>query len=205
MKKTKSNSDHLLFENIKKGDCKSFEDLFSIYYNPLCNFAYLFIQDRQIAEEVVSDVFLNIWNKRLLINIKLNIKSYLYKSTKNAVISKLRKQQPQLVHLDEVRGQEGFENPETLMIQSEKKEFFNKIIAALPKKAGLVFRMHKVDGLKYREIAEILSLSEKTVENHMGNAIKHLRKLVQKHPEIIRMLMTATIIGISWCVTSLCI
>lgn len=204
MKKPKSSIDQQLFDAVKKGDCKSFESLFSSYYEPLCNFAYLFVQDRGIAEETVSDVFLNIWNKRQMINIELNIKSYLYKSTKNAVISKLRKQQPKLVQLDNLKNQGGFDTPETLMIQTEKKEFFNKIVAQLPKKAGLVFRMHKVDGLKYREIAEVLNISEKTVENHMGNSIKHLRKLVQKHPEIIRMLIMATMIGLSWCIAGLC-
>lgn len=205
MKKTKTNNDHLLFEGIKKSDCKSFESLFSVYYDPLCNFAYLFVQDRRIAEEVVSDVFLNIWNKRLKINIELNIKSYLYKSTKNASISRLRKHQPHLVLLDEHRAESGFDTPETLMIQAEKREYINKIIQSLPKKAGLVFRMHKVDGFKYREIAQILSISEKTVENHMGNSIKHLRKLAQSYPEIIKMLMTATMLGLTWCIASLCI
>ena len=58
--------------------------------------------------------------------------------------------------------------------------------------------MHKVDGLKYREIAEILNISEKTVENHMGNALRHLRDLANKHPELINYLISALLIGLTW-------
>lgn len=58
--------------------------------------------------------------------------------------------------------------------------------------------MHKVDGLKYKEIAEILSISEKTVENHMGNALRHLRTLAYKHPELINFLISALLIGLTW-------
>ena len=186
-----------LFNKIKGGDKKAFEQLFSLYYDALCNFAYLFVQDTQVAEEAVSDVFVNIWRKKERINIELNLKSYLYKSTKNAVISYTRKKRLNIISIDEYKDAGGIETPETLLIKTEKAEHFNKILMTLPKKAGLVFRMHKVDGMKYREIAEVLGISEKTVENHMGNSLRHLRNLAAEHPELINYLVTATLIGIA--------
>jgi len=186
-----------LFNKIKEGDKKAFEQLFSFYYDSLCNFAYLFVQDTQVAEEAVSDVFVNIWRKKERINIELNLKSYLYKSTKNAVISYTRKRKLNIVSIDEYKDASGIETPETLLIKTEKTEHFNKILMTLPKKAGLVFRMHKVDGMKYREIAEVLGISEKTVENHMGNSLRHLRNLAAKNPELINYLITAALIGLT--------
>jgi len=186
-----------LFHRIKQGDKKSFEELFSLYYDALCNFAYLFVQDTQVAEEAVSDVFVNIWRKKEQIHIELNLKSYLYKSTKNAVISYTRKKKLNIVNIDDYKDASGIETPETLLLKSEKREHLNKILQTLPKKAGLVFRMHKVDGMKYREIAEVLGISEKTVENHMGNSLRHLRNLAAENSNLINYLITAVLIGIS--------
>ena len=186
-----------LFNKIKEGDKKAFEQLFSFYYDSLCNFAYLFVKDREAVEEAVSDVFINIWRKKEGINIHLNIKSYLYKSTKNSIISYTRKRRLNIVSIEDYEDGKATETPETLLIKNEKHEQFNQILKTMPKKAGLVFRMHKVDGMKYREIAEVLSISEKTVENHMGNSLRHLRKLAAEHPEIIKFIITAVLIGIS--------
>jgi len=186
-----------LFNKIKQGDKKSFEELFSLYYDSLCNFAYLFVRDSQVAEEAVSDVFVNIWRKKEQISIELNLKSYLYKSTKNAVISYTRKRKLNIVNIDDYKDSSGIETPETLLLKTEKTEHFNKVLMTLPKKAGLVFRMHKVDGMKYREIAEVLGISEKTVENHMGNSLRHLRKLAAENPQLINFLITAALMGIS--------
>jgi RNA polymerase sigma-70 factor (ECF subfamily) len=187
-----------IFNRIKDGDCNSFKKLFAIYYEPLCNFAYLFIQDKSIAEEAVSDVFISIWQKRKSINIKKNLRAYLYKSTKNAALSYTKKHTINTINIENIRDKNEFDTPETLLFKAERTSFTNKIIISLPKRAGLVFRLHKVDGLKYKEIAEVLSISEKTVENHMGNALRHLRNLAHKHPEIIDYLISALLIGLTW-------
>jgi RNA polymerase sigma-70 factor (ECF subfamily) len=192
----KQKTDIILFEEIKEGNSKSFADLFSLYYSPLCNFAYLFVRDKSLAEEAVSDVFVNIWRKKENISIEYNLKSYLYKSTKNTIISYSRKRKLNVIRMDEYTDLSNFETPETLLLKSEKSDYINKIIESLPKKAGLVFRMHKVDGMKYNEISEVLGISEKTVENHMGFSLKHLRSLAQEHPQLIHLLITATLIGV---------
>lgn len=186
-----------LFQLMKQGDQGSFKELFSLYYHPLCNFAFLFVSDSQVAEEIVSDVFINIWQKKEKIEIKVGVKSYLYKSTKNRIISYSRKHQIDVVSIEDYKDYKNIVTPETLLIKTEKENSFSEIVDMLPKKAGLVFRMHKVDGLKYREIAEILNVSPKTVENHMGNSIKHLRKLVIKHPQLIHSLLGISLLGIS--------
>lgn len=194
----KDEKDIQIFNRIKDDDSDSFEELFNLYYESLCNFAYLFVQDKNVAEEAVSDVFISIWQKRKSINIKKNLRAYLYKSTKNAALFYTRKHKINIVNIDDINVGNEFDTPETLLIKADKSVLINKIIANLPKRAGLVFRMHKVDGFKYREIAEVLNISEKTVENHMGNALRHLRDLANKHPELIHYLISALLIGLTW-------
>ncbi len=174
-----------LFKKVQKGDVKSLEVLFDRYYNVLCNFAYLFLKNEECAKEIVSELFINIWQKRREIIIRESLKSYLYKSVKNAVISKKRKEKKteRLMEDSNLNNPE-FITPETLLLRKELEEKVNQLFSDLPLKSGLVFRMKRIDGLRYKEISKILNISEKTVENHMGNAIKKIKVILHEHPEL---------------------
>ncbi len=174
-----------LFKKVQKGDVKSLEVLFDRYYNVLCNFAYLFLKNEECAKEIVSELFINIWQKRREIIIRESLKSYLYKSVKNAVISKKRKEKKteRLMEDSDLNNPE-FITPETLLLRKELEEKVNQLFSDLPLKSGLVFRMKRIDGLRYKEISKILNISEKTVENHMGNAIKKIKVILHEHPEL---------------------
>jgi len=184
----KSYSDLYLFERIKLGDQKSFDLLFQKYYNNLCNYAYLFLKEDALTQEIVADVYLKIWNNKDKIEIKTNLKSYFLRSTHNEVISYLRKSKLQTVSLDHNNdiGNISEDSPETLLINKETCRTFSSMINELPKQAGLVFRLHKVDGLTYKQIAEVLELSIKTVENHMGRALKMMRSMLESKPDFFR-------------------
>ena len=184
----KYKSDKYLFDRVKTTGCKeSFEMLFDRYYSPLCNFAYLFIKDEDACEEIVSDVFVNIWKKRKDIEIKTELKYYLYKSTKNQLIGYLRKQKPTTsAHNREIVESDiiNFQSPETLLIKKELNSKIKELLDELPKQSGLVLRLKKIDGLRYKEIAELLNISEKTVENHITNALKKIKQLLENHNEL---------------------
>ncbi|MEN8156504.1 MAG: RNA polymerase sigma-70 factor [Bacteroidota bacterium] len=174
-----------LLEDIRKGDLPSFEMLYETYYQPLCNFAYLYLNDREVTRDVVSDFFANLWKNRRRIKINQSIKSYLYRSTRNAVISHLRKRKVELTEFDEemIHTSKSI-SPETILLKKEFREALEQVMMELPKKSGLVFRMKRVDGLSYREIAQVLDISEKTVENHITIAVKKLKEAVEKHPQL---------------------
>ncbi|NOX45708.1 MAG: RNA polymerase sigma-70 factor [Chlorobi bacterium] len=172
-----------LFKKVQNGDVKSLEVLFDRYYNVLCNFAYLFLKDEECAKEIVSELFINIWQKRQDIVIRESLKSYLYKSVKNAVISRKRKKTESLKEDIDFKTPD-FITPETLLLQKEFEDKVKELFAELPLKSGLVFRMKRIDGLRYKEISKVLNISEKTVENHMGNAIKKIKAILDKHPEL---------------------
>jgi len=184
----KNHSDLYLFEKVKSGDQKSFDLLFQKYYNSLCNYAYLYLKENAQTEELVADVYLKIWNNRQSIEIRTNLKSYFLRSTHNEVISYLRKSRLQTVSLEHNSdlGEVFEETPETLLINKETCNTFGSMINELPKQAGLVFRLHKVDGLSYKQIAEVLELSIKTVDNHMGRALKIIRKMCELKPDFFK-------------------
>ena len=159
------------------------ETLFERYYEPLCNFSFLFIKDAGLSEELVSDVFIRIWQKHNDLNRITNVKAYLYRSVKNAVISSLRKNRVKLEELDKGEDTTKLDiTPETLLINSELKDSVRKMIEAMPRQAGLVFRMHRVDGLTYKEIAMALNLSVKTIESHMSKALRFVKDIHSKYP-----------------------
>ena len=180
------NDDIYLFKQIKKGNKQSFDLLFEKYYNNLCNYAFLFFKDAALTEEIVSDVYIRIWQNRKKIEINSSLKSYLYQSTRFAVITHLRKEKKIMVPItaETDNRKEQLVTPETLLIRKEVAENFRNMIKRLPKQAGLAFRLHKVDGLTYKEIAQTLEISIKTVENHMGKALKMMRAMYAEQPSL---------------------
>jgi RNA polymerase sigma-70 factor (ECF subfamily) len=175
--------DLYLFEKVKKGDQKSCNMLFEKYYNNLCNFTFTFFNDAVCAEEVVADVFVKLWEKRTEIDIRTDFKSFLYRSARNAAIDAIRKdiREKKISKMPNAKLEL---SPETLMIRKEIQKHFNQMLERLPKQAGLVFRLVKVDGLKYKEVAYTLNISVKTVENHMGKALRLMRDMYDEKPSI---------------------
>jgi RNA polymerase sigma-70 factor (ECF subfamily) len=181
----KAMDDRKLFGKMQKGDVKSLEVLFDRYYNSLANFAFLFLKDEEASKGVISELFITLWEKRETIFIQDNLKSYLYKSVRNAVVSLKRKEKWTKVGFEEIEtGRIEAITPETLLLNKEFDEKIEKLLLDLPQKAGLVFRLKRIDGLKYKEIADILDISEKTVENHIGNAVKKIKTILEEHPEL---------------------
>jgi RNA polymerase sigma-70 factor (ECF subfamily) len=182
--RARNEKDEKVYNNVKAGDVKSFEILFERYYHSLCNFAFLYLKHEGQSEEVVSDVFVNLWNRRNEIDIHTSFKSLLYVSTRNAAISLLRKNRPGLVYdIVDINVTDNI-TPETLLLNSELEDAIEKLIGGLPKVSGLVLRMKKIDGLRYKEIAVVLEISEKTVENHISQALKKIRKTLELKPEL---------------------
>ncbi len=181
----KAMDDRKLFGKMQKGDVKSLEVLFDRYYNALANFAFLFLRDEEASKGIISELFINLWEKRETIFIQDNLKSYLYKSVRNAVVSLKRKEKWTKVSFEEIEiSRIEAITPETLLLNKEFDEKIERLLLDLPQRAGLVFRLKRIDGLKYREIADILDISEKTVENHIGNAVKRIKTILEEHPEL---------------------
>lgn len=158
-------------------DQQSYNELFLHFYASLKEFAYSYIKSRQLSEEIVSDVFIKIWEKRKMLLTISNLKFYLFTSTRNTAINYLRKQKGiQHIPSDDywVELNSVYFDPEKLMISTEMMERIQKAIHALPPKCKLIFKLVKEEGLKYKEVAILLDLSIKTIENQMALALKKI-------------------------------
>lgn len=168
-------TDERILERIKSGDISAMKYLFESYYVLLCNFAYRFTKDKDSAKDIVSDVILNIWLNKDSMIIVSSLRSYLYVSVRNRSLNYLKTAGRNYIRLSD-HDDDSFdiasENEFYKAIESDEE--VEKILSKLPDRKKLVFKLKIIDGLKYKEIAEILSISENTVQNHMVEAYKIL-------------------------------
>jgi RNA polymerase sigma-70 factor (ECF subfamily) len=160
---------------------EEYKKVFEEYYNPLCNFASKYVSGSDIAEDVVQEVFVQMWQKRKQITLTSGIRSYLFQSTRNKAIEIIRRNKLQNAYIDEEKhnvevSYEIDKEADNYML----KEQLNKSIRQLPPKCQEIFVLSKMNGLTYGEIAEELNLSIKTVENQIGRGLKLLRGMLTK-------------------------
>lgn len=167
-----------LAERIKLGDEQAFELLFRRYFVRLSAFANKFLNDSDLSQEIVQEVFMKIWETREDINPDDSLKSYLFKIAQNLSINKLKRAKVEsrykevfkLVYFDH----QEFSAHESLLAK-ELEENISISIGNLPPECRKIFELSRNEGLKYREIADTLHISVKTVESQMSKAIKTLR------------------------------
>lgn len=167
----------LILKVIEEDDYAAFEALFKKMFSPLCQFCVKFVRSREVAEEVVSDVFYCIWKNRSRLMVS-SPKAYLYTSVRNKGLDHLRKIK-KMVHCDLENATHlvaESANGQEILVLSELSQAMDQSVAKLPRQCRRIYEMSRDEGLKYREIASILQVSVKTVETQMGRALKHLRK-----------------------------
>ena len=174
-------SDLQLFSQVKNGDLSSYEVIFKKYYKELHRFAFTYVRDGAVAEEMAQEVFLYIWEKRNKIEIQTTLKTYLYSAVKNKSLNYIKLELPKqqsMADISEVMlsvSQSKIDEGENEQI----KRYIQKAIDALPKKCRRIFLLSRNAGMTYDEIGEELELSKKTVENQMGIALKKLRESLE--------------------------
>ena len=168
---------HIL-EKIRQGDLEAYETIFKAYYQSLCIFALRYLKRTDLAEEIVQDIFVNIWEKRSSLVFEVSLKSYLYRAVHNNSLKFLQHQKVVDKHAKRVmdRGEDYFSEPSQNLQVEELNAKLGIAFAAMSDKTREIFEMSRNEGLKYQEIAEKLRISVKTVEAHMGNALKILRE-----------------------------
>jgi RNA polymerase sigma-70 factor (family 1) len=178
-------AEHTILIEIKNGNEQAFENVFKNYYQSLCRYAVGILNDKDEAEELVQNMFVNYWEKREVIAINVSLKSYLFKTVNNLCLNNLKHQKVKKNYeqysfntMDLVSKNDNFKDD----LQNQ----INIAIENLPPQCKLIFTMSRFEDLKYREIAEVLDISEKTVENQMGKALRIMReKLSEYLPTII--------------------
>ncbi len=167
-----------MLQEISNGDTKAFEDLFKAFFPELTFYALRFVEDMDTAEEIVQDIFFNLWENRKKFNINTSVKSYLYTTVKNTCLNLIKHKKVQnkyreyfsrklqMDELDEDNWGKGDNLQAKIKIAIEK----------LPPQRRRIFNMSRFEEMTYKEIAKELEISTKTVENQIGSALKFLRK-----------------------------
>jgi RNA polymerase sigma-70 factor (family 1) len=167
----------LLRKKIANNDQLAYRQLFIMYYDKLFRFAIGFTKNKELAEEIVSDVFINIWRRRSTIENISNLKLYLYVSAKNITfnyLAKLHRENFTDIDAVEIELEAPFSDPGEAMITREMNSKLKAAIGQLPPKCKLIFKLIKEDGLSYKQTARLLHLSVSTVENQLAIAIKKI-------------------------------
>ena len=181
MTEPKSHIAQLLESICVDDDRRSFDHLFKLMYERMLNFCVNYVKDKESAEEIVSDVFLKIWMKRKDICHVQNLETYLFIAVKNHSLNHLKRfSNSRVVYLEDMGSYEiiNANNPEK---ELEEKEIFFKMdqaIESLPQQCKIIFKLVKEEGLKYKEVAEILGLSPRTVETQLVRAVKKLDAII---------------------------
>jgi RNA polymerase sigma-70 factor (family 1) len=162
-------------------DQQAYKELFISLYSYLYNFAWNFVKSKQLSEEVVSDVFIKIWERRKTLEKIENLKVYLYVATKNVALNYIDKKK--IASFSDIENfsnelKSAYSDPEELLITSDMMLLINKAILQLPPRCRLIFRLVKEDRMKYKEVAEILHISAKTVENQLAIAVRKIGSAV---------------------------
>lgn len=171
----------ILLVKIAGGDEKAFHQLWDIYYPKLFRVALYFIRSKELSEEVVSDIFFILWQKRNMLPKIDDLDKYLYVAVKNQALQYLKKQALQNKEPIDLYTVEFFhdnDNPELQFLNNEFQALVQKAIDSLPDKCKEVFRLHFSEKLKQREIGVLLDISEKTVGIHIMNAYKRIAQYV---------------------------
>lgn len=177
-----SEDDRTAFARISRSDSSAFVALFRRYYDALCAYAEGFVASADDAEEVVSEVFVRIWQGRKRLGVLVSVKGYLYAATRNVALNHLRRRDAE----DRAIGRASLEGELPGMsapsagapadvLARDLERAIDDAVANLPARRREIFLLHRQHGLTYAEIATALDLSPKTVENHMGLALRDLR------------------------------
>ena len=169
----------------------AYKKLFFHFFLPLKSFSFSIIKSKETAEEIVSDIFLDIWKKRKELSVIEDLKMYLFIAVRNNSVRKLQQSKKgAFLSLDELQVEFASpdENAEAILLTNELAEKIAVAIENLPQRCKIIFKLAKEDGLKYKEIALLLNVSIKTIDNQVATALKKIATALNisiKKPEYI--------------------
>ena len=182
MQKIKQIDDFELISRIKGGDESAFRIVFDLYSSKLYAFSYRFLKEKEPCQEVVQEVFLNLWINRAKLDTQYPIAPYLYTITRRLTLNVLRHVATSQSAMNKMwlNVKKVSNETEQEVFLDDLSRFTEQVLSKMPKQQQLIFRMSRHQELSYDEIAEELNISRNTVKNHLVAALKTLRTQLNK-------------------------
>lgn len=178
----RTEDEYLILEQLSKGNSEAFRKLYLFYYDRLFRFALTFLHSEPASEDVISDVFFNLWRDRYTLPFIPNLQAYLYQAVRNGCLNVLKS--GYVSKRDELPDTElqvtvSSDSPLEELAYKELTEAIAKAVVSLPERCRLIFRMAKEDGMNHKEIAEALNVKLCTVERQLLLAKSKIRKFIE--------------------------
>ena len=174
-------TDQMIIQHLAQGDVRAFDFLYQKYFSKLYGAVYKRLQNRELTEEVVQELFISLWERRTVLAISTTIESYLFSSVKYLVIAQYKKNNLFEKYSNSLNQEANNDNfTEQAVAFDELNGAYQNALKLLPERCREVFLL-KRSGLSQREISEKMDISEKTVENQMTKALKVLREALSDY------------------------
>lgn len=177
MQDSNKHSEDEIIRRLRKGETSAFDELYSIYSRNVYRFAYSFLKSRQDSEEIIQEVFLKVWKNRKTIDGYFSFKSFLFTITYNVIIDEFRKRLKDNKYREflAARADHLSMDTERTIEYQELNKRYAAAVEQLPESRRMIYKLHRDEGLSYRDIAAKLEISPRTVENQISQALKYLR------------------------------
>lgn len=184
-------SDSALLQACSNGNISAYEEIFLRYSDRMYKFALKYTRDPNVAEEIMMDVMLWIWENRERLAGVSNLPSYLFAATRNKVFNQLRKKALETFSLEDVAGEGHLKDfsANSSMEFEELYRHYEKSLERLSPQCKAVFTLSRQEELSYPEISKKLNISVKTVEGHITSALKSLRKSMVQYPDSVTLMI----------------
>ena len=195
MKLSKTLTDEELVVLITQNNEKAFKLLYNRYWKRMLAKAYTQLQSYTIAEEVVQDAFINFWNRRHTLQLKYSFHTYIASVVRYEVMAQVAKKSKQPLYMDDL-NMPGIADHSTQnwLDFDELKSNLDMLVNTLPEKCRLVFKLSRENGMSDKQISENLEISRKTVEAHLGKALKTLRLSINNFLAVLPFMATVLIV-----------
>lgn len=180
-------TDQELLAFIQQGNEMAFTVLYKRYYLPLCKKAFQRIPSTPQVEEIVQDVFVNLWSKALTLDTKGNVRAYLYATLRNKILHELRTESTRSFYMEKLKKLSSIHEGEECLnaiYAREREAQIIQIVTDLSPQCREAFRLSRFENLSYKEIAERMQLSVNTVEKHVAKALRILRSKLNEYGDV---------------------
>lgn len=187
------NEDWLLYVKFKEGDPSAFHELFKRHKTRVINLAYRFVRNQEVAEDIAQDVFVKVYEKRVVVDLKAKLSTWFYRVTVNASMDYLKSKDSHFISLDERLDNKSQNktrlettadteslSPLQILGTSELQDLIRKEVDALPKNLKFCLLLYQFEEMSYQEISKILGITEKAVERRLYHAKETLRKSLSR-------------------------